>query len=87
MSLTEVLYVEVCGVGPGAVSCQRRGSDPHSVVPRVHHSQPAALRLLVHLPGHTVVQLLERTHTHRHEMFNLFIYIFLGGEELERRVE
>ena len=77
VSLTQVFYVEVCGVSPGAVSCQRGGSDPHGIIPRMHHSQLAAPRLLVHLPGHTVVQLLEQTHT-------LFSFIcVVRGEELE----
>ena len=54
-ALTQVLDIEVGGLGPGAVACQGRGPEPHCVVPRVHHSQQAAVGLFVHVPRHAVV--------------------------------
>lgn len=58
--LTCVLDVEVCGLGPGSVPSQRGGPDPYCVVPRMHHFQLTAMGHFVHVPRHTVVQLLQK---------------------------
>lgn len=58
-TLTWILDVKECGLGPGSVPSQRRGPDSYCVVPRMHHFQFAATSLFVHVPRHTVVQLLQ----------------------------
>lgn len=58
--LTCILHVEIRVLGPWSVSCQRGGPYLHRIVPRMHYIQFATTGLFIHVPRHTVMQLLQK---------------------------
>lgn len=53
----------MCWLCPRSIACQGGCSDPHRIVPRVHHSQLTASVCNIILPGYAVVQLLRHKGT------------------------